>query len=79
MKFFAVFIACLAAVFAFAMFGGMMFFARYGYFWPTMVVVALVLAALVSALLGLSDRMDALEKRIRELEEQHNTQEDHKP
>ena len=67
-KFLMTFFICLVLVFVFMFFGGSMLLDLSRHFYAFLVLVALTLAVLISAFEAQSEKLEALEKRIQELE-----------
>ena len=67
-KFLMTFFICLVLVFVFMFFGGYVLLDLPRHFYAFLVLVALILAVLISAFEAQSEKLEALEKRIQELE-----------
>ena len=72
MKFFKVFVIVLVLSYIFVFFGGWMLFDFHSRFWLTTAVCAFIVAVIVSAFAAQEERIEGLEKRIRELEEKNS-------
>ena len=67
-KFLMTFFICLVLVFVFMFFGGSVLLDLSRHFYAFLVFIALILAVLISAFAAQSEKLEALEKRIQELE-----------
>ena len=67
-KFLMTFFICLVLVFVFMFFGGSVLLALSRHFYAFLVFIALILAVLISAFAAQSEKLEALEKRVQELE-----------
>ena len=67
-KFLMTFFICLVLVYVFMFFGGSVLLDLSRHFYAFLVFVALILAVLISAFAAQSEKLEALEKRVRELE-----------
>ena len=68
-KFLMTFFICLVLVFVFMFFGGSMLLDLSRHFYAFLVFISLALAVLVTVLEALGEKLEALEKRVRALEE----------
>lgn len=68
-KFLMTFFICLVLVFVFMFFGGSMLLDLSRHFYAFLVFISLALAVLVTVLEALWEKLEALEKRVRALEE----------
>ena len=68
-KFLMTFSICLVLVFVFMFFGGSMLLDLSRHFYAFLVFISLALAVLVTVLEALWEKLEALEKRVRALEE----------
>lgn len=73
-KFLMTFFICLVLVFVFMFFGGSMLLDLSRHFYAFLIFIALILAVLISAFGALSEKLEALEKRIQELEDREREQ-----
>jgi len=70
-RFFSTLLICLIAVEVFFFFGGGLLFDLSRHYYGTGAVIAVLLAVFVSSSLSQTERLDALEERIRALEERN--------
>ncbi len=68
--------ACLVIVEVFFFFGGGLLFDLSRHYYGAGAVIAFIIAVLISAWLSREERLDALEKRIKELENSENKEKD---
>lgn len=68
-KFLMTFFICLVLVFVFMFFGGSMLLDLSRHFYAFLVFISLALAVLVTVLEALWEKLEALEKQVRALEE----------
>ncbi len=73
MKFLTNFIIILAVSYAFVSFGGSTFFDAYTHPFLSIAAYAFVITIIVSTFLSQDEKIEQLEKRIKELEEKENT------
>lgn len=72
-KFLMTFFICLVLVFVFMFFGGSVLLDLSRHFYAFLVFISLALAVLVTVLEALWEKLEALEKRIQELEGREDT------
>jgi len=75
-KFLGNFLICLVVVEVFFFFGGGLLFDLSRHYYGAGAVIALILAVLLSVWMNQEERLDALEKRIQELENSENKEKD---
>ena len=72
MKFFKVFVIVLVLSYVLVFFGGWRLFDFHNRLWLATAVCAFIAAAIVSAFVTQEEKIEELEKRIKELEEKNN-------
>lgn len=72
-RFLGIFVCTLILLFIFAFCGGLAFFDLHRHVYSWIFFVALIAALVIWAFLRLSDQIDALQKRVDELENAQNT------
>ena len=72
MKFFKVFVIVLVLSYIFVFFGGWMLFDFHSRWWLATAACAFIAAVIVSAFAAQEEKIEGLEKRIRELEEKNS-------
>ena len=72
MKFIKTYAITLVLSYAFVFFGGWMLFDFSKRFWLATAVCALIIAAVISLFIAQDDKIEQLEKRVKEFEEKSN-------